>query len=194
MQAVDRTPAIREALARARASHEIVGLAEAETRPQLKLLGTVASGAGGAPRETQRDVTFGSGLVPWIPNAFVGLVLSWRFFDAVADARVERARALEEVARADVRVLRNDRVAAVEQARVGVEVARDTLPSLEALKRAAVRNQAQAEARFRSGLGTSIEMADAIALLADAETQLALGRFEVTRTQARLTRAIAEGR
>jgi outer membrane protein TolC len=74
-----------------------------------------------------------------------------------------------------------------------VIVARDALPGLERAVEAAVANYAQADARFKAGLGTSVELADAEALRADAEIQLALGRFELARARAALGRAIAEG-
>jgi len=57
---------------------------------------------------------------------------------------------------------------------------------------AAVANYAQADARFRSGLGNAVELADAEALRTDAEIQLALGSFELARARAALGRAIAE--
>jgi outer membrane protein TolC len=58
---------------------------------------------------------------------------------------------------------------------------------------AARANQAQAEARFKSGLGTSVELAEAEALLAEAEIRKALGEFDVARARAALGRALAEG-
>jgi outer membrane protein TolC len=58
---------------------------------------------------------------------------------------------------------------------------------------AARANYAQADARYKSGLGTSVELADAEALRTDAEIQLALGQFELARARASFGRAIAEG-
>jgi outer membrane protein len=72
-------------------------------------------------------------------------------------------------------------------------VARDALPSLEHELEAARANYAQAEARFKAGLGTSVELADAEALRADAEIHLAIGVFDLARTRAAFGRAIAEG-
>ena len=64
---------------------------------------------------------------------------------------------------------------------------------LKKLLEAATANQVQADARFQKGLATAIEVADAEGLRTEAEIQLALGRFEVARARARLSRAIAEG-
>jgi outer membrane protein TolC len=75
---------------------------------------------------------------------------------------------------------------------VGVVVARRALPALQQTLDAARANWAQADARFRAGLGTAVELADAEAVLADAEVQLALGTFDVARTRAVFGRAIAE--
>jgi outer membrane protein TolC len=67
------------------------------------------------------------------------------------------------------------------------------LPALQTAVTASRANYAQADARFRSGLGTSVELADAENLRADAEIQLALGKFQVARSRAVLGRAMVEG-
>jgi outer membrane protein TolC len=71
-------------------------------------------------------------------------------------------------------------------------VARQELPALQQSLDAARANWAQADARFRAGLGTAVELADAEAVLADAEINLALGVFEVARTRVVFGRRIAE--
>ena len=81
----------------------------------------------------------------------------------------------------------------MQRAYVAVEVARDALPGLERAQVAARANYAQADARFKAGLGTRVELADAEALRTDAEIQLALGQFELARARAAFGRAIAEG-
>ncbi|HZS42534.1 MAG TPA: TolC family protein, partial [Polyangia bacterium] len=55
---------------------------------------------------------------------------------------------------------------------------------------AARANQAQADARFRAGLGTIVELADSEALLTGAELELAIGRFTVARARAALGRVM----
>ena len=72
------------------------------------------------------------------------------------------------------------------------EVARAALPALERSLTAAQANLQQAEARFKAGLSTSVELADAEALLTEAQNQLALGRFDEARARARLARALSE--
>jgi len=56
---------------------------------------------------------------------------------------------------------------------------KELLPGLVRAKEAARANQVQAEARFKAGMGTSVELADAEALLVSAEIQLAEGEFEL---------------
>ena len=63
----------------------------------------------------------------------------------------------------------------------------------EGPRRRARANWAQADARFRAGLSTAVELADAEEVLAGAEINVALGVFEVARTRAIFGRAIAEG-
>lgn len=191
--AEERDPALREARARVVAEGARVDSARAELRPEVALLGTVMSAAGGAPRERIQDTTFGTGTVPWIPNYFVGLVLRWRIFDGVARARVETAQRAEEVARAEETEARREGAAQVEEAWNAADLAVRALPALERMVAAARANYAAVEARGRVGLGTSVELADAELLRTEAEIQLALGHFDVARTRARLARSIAEG-
>jgi len=82
---------------------------------------------------------------------------------------------------------------AVRQASVALDVAKSAIEPLERAKTAAEANYAQAEARFKAGLGTSIELADAENVRTDADIQLALGTFESARARAALGRAMAEG-
>jgi outer membrane protein TolC len=128
-----------------------------------------------------------------VPNWDVGLVLSVPLFDGSVNARRRASRARENVRREELSLVRERDVAAIRQAYVGVDVARAALPGLGRAVDAARANYAQADARFRSGLGTSVELADAEELRAAAEIQLALGQFELARARAAFGRAIAEG-
>jgi outer membrane protein TolC len=86
-----------------------------------------------------------------------------------------------------------ERLSAVMRQRLAeAEVARAALPALERSTTAAQANLDQANARFKAGLGTSVELADAEALLTEAQIQLALGRFDEARARARLARALSE--
>jgi outer membrane protein TolC len=80
----------------------------------------------------------------------------------------------------------------VQQAILAVRVASAALPALVRSVEAARANYEQVDARFRSGLSTGVEVADAEALRAEAEIDLALGRFELARARIAFGRAIAE--
>ena len=80
----------------------------------------------------------------------------------------------------------------MQQAYLAAVVSSEALPALERAAEAARQNQAQADARYRAGLATAVELADAEALRTDAEIQLAIGQFDLARARARLARATAE--
>jgi outer membrane protein len=186
-----RDPHLASQLARLQAQAEHTTAVGAELRPDLFATGTLSGRAGGA-RSSGANADF-MGLLPSVPNWDVGLVLSWPLFDGVVDARRNAAAAQERTRQAEIGVARQELAALVQRTFVNAGVARATLPGLERSVAAAVANEAQADARFRAGLGTSVELADAEALRVDAEIQLAIGRFEVARTRAAFGRAIAEG-
>lgn len=181
-------PAIRLAVLRAKAAHARVTATGAQSRPEVWLIGTVNSAAGGAPREAPKsDQTWGRGFVPWVPDYFAGIVFAWRFYDPVVDARTDSARREEDVANAEVGVVQRERVALIERVWMALQVASAALPALERAVAAARANHQQAETRFASGMGTAVELADAEALRISAEIELEQGRFEVGRASARLS-------
>jgi outer membrane protein TolC len=81
----------------------------------------------------------------------------------------------------------------VQKSYYAVEIARASLPALQRALEAARLNYAQADARFKAGLGSGVEVADAETLLAESEIRLAMGRFELARARAIFGRMIAEG-
>jgi outer membrane protein TolC len=190
--ATARDPRLLALVARLKAQELATKAVRAELRPNLQLTGTLSTRAGGAP-PTSGDSADYNGLLPSVPNWDAGLVLSWPLFDGTIDARVSAERAKENVAREDLSVAKEMLVAKVEQAYVAVDVARRALPDLQQAVKGAIANYAQADARFKAGLGTSVELADAEALRTDAEIQLAMGIFQLAQTRAAFGRAIAEG-
>jgi len=131
--------------------------------------------------------------LPTVPNWDIGLVFSWPIYDGVVVARGRASEAQESALRDDVVALKQVLSSNVQRAYINVEVARDALPGIEHAVAAAITNYAQADARFKAGLGTAIELADAEALRADSEIQLAIGKFDLAKARASLGRAIAEG-
>jgi outer membrane protein TolC len=176
-------------VARLHAQEQETKAVSALLRPNLQLSATLSGRAGGAGT----DVPAGGGFVPDVPNWDAAVVLSWPLLDPTVSARAHASRAAEEERRSEIDLTRQAAVAGAEQAYLAVEVAEQALPSLARELDAARANGAQADARFKAGLGTSVELADAEALRTDAEIRLALGAFELARARAAFGRAIAEG-
>ena len=190
--ASERDPRLQEALARLRQQELETRAVAALARPDIHLSAAISGRAGGAAPNSGPE-TPGSGFVPNVPNWDGVLVLSWPLFDPTINARARAAREFEEVQRSEIDLVRQQVVAAVEQAYVSVVVSREALPSLRHELDAAQANYAQADARFKAGLGTSVELADAEALRAEAEIRLAIGIFDLAKARAAFGRAIAEG-
>ncbi|HEY3594591.1 MAG TPA: TolC family protein, partial [Polyangiaceae bacterium] len=192
-QASKRDPRLLAAFALLRAEEARTNAIGAELRPDLTLTGSFSGRAGGGPPSGNGGSADGDGLLPNVPNWDVGIVLSLPIFDAVVNARQSASRELQAVRREQVDEAATDEVVAIRQAYVSVDVARTTLPGLERAVEAALANYAQADARFRAGMGTSVELADAESVRTDAEIQLALGQFDLARARSVLGRAISEG-
>jgi outer membrane protein TolC len=192
-QASRRDPRLLAAVAELRAEEQRTRAIGAEMRPDLSLTATVSGRAGGAPPSGNGEPARFGGWVPYVPNWDVGVVFSWPLFDGTVRAREDASRARAAARRADVAVVRHEQVATIRVRYAAVKVARSALPGLERSVEAAHANYAQADARFQSGLATSVELADAEALRTNAEIQVALGRFELARARASFGRAIAEG-
>lgn len=186
-------PRVLRAMAELKAEEAKTRAVSAERRPDLSLTATVSGRAGGATPSGTGTLPEGNGWVPSVANWDIGLVFSWPIFDGTVDARVRASRTAEDVRREEIALATQKEVAAIRIAYGGVKVAAATLPGLERAVEAARANYAQAEARFRAGMGTSVELADAEALRTDAEIQAALGKFELARARSTFGRAIAEG-
>lgn len=184
-----RNPALVSALASIRAGHEARRAIGRELLPNLFASVGVNGRAGGAPASGV-DPPTGAGWLPYVVNWHAGVVLQWNLFDATVLARRDTARAREEQLRADYDTARTATVLAVQRAWIDEQGALTAIPALVQAVAAAQANQQQADARFRGGLGTAVELADAEALLTAAEVELAVGRFTVDRARARLARAI----
>jgi outer membrane protein TolC len=191
-QAADHDPLLQEARSRVRFADTLTRAIGAEMRPDVALTATF-SGRAGTASPSSGSVSDNYGPLPLVPNWDVGLILRWPLYDPVVAARRDAAASRTAVARADVSVLSQQETAAIQQAYVSFEVNQAAVVSLQQAVDAARANYAQAEARFKAGLGTSLELADAEALRTDAEIQLAVGQFEALRGRAVIGRLIAEG-
>lgn len=190
-QALARDPGRRAALARLLGQEALTRALLRQWAPSLNFTATISGRAGGAPLTSGPSGE--SGFVPAVPNWDVGLVLSMPLFDGVLLARREQSRAQEDVFRHELEVVQRRLLTELQRAYTGFRIATATLPALLAAATAAQKNYDQASARFRAGLATSVELADAEALRTEAEIQLAIGRFEVARARAGFNRVVARG-
>jgi outer membrane protein TolC len=191
IQQAARDPRILEAEARLRAQEQATRAIGAELRPNLALSSSISARAGGAPPSSGPPANQ-DGWVPNVPNWDVGIVVTWPIFNGVTAARQRASRAREDVQREELALVRYQRTVAIQQAYVSERIARATLPALERAVSAARANYDQVEARFKQGVSNGVELADAEALRAQAEIELALGRFELARSRIAFGRAIAE--
>lgn len=183
-----RDPLVLEARARLSAQQAQTVAVRAQLRPHLFATASFSGRGGGAPPNSGPPSPL-DGWVPATPNWNVALVLSWPLFDATVLARGAASRAREDALRADVAVVRRSVVTAAQLAYREVEIAQQTLSALERAAVAARANYAQADARFKATLGSSVELADAETLRTEAEIQLALGKFQLARARMALERA-----
>lgn len=190
-QALGHDPGLRAALAKLTSQQALTRATMRQWAPSLALTAGVSGRAGGAPLNSGPSGV--SGWLPTVPNWDVGLVLQVPLFDGVVLARRNQSQATEEVLRHEIDLTRRRLLTEIQRAYTGFRIAEATLPALLAAATAAQKNYEQANARFRAGLSTSVELADAEALRTDAEIQLAIGRFETSRARATFNRGISLG-
>jgi outer membrane protein TolC len=190
--AAARDPRILEAQARVRALEQATKAIATELRPNLGVTSSISLRAGGAPASSDGPAAKGGGWAPDVPNWDIGLILSWPIFNGVIAARERASREREQVERESLGLVRYQSTSAIQQAFIAVQIAKVTLPALQSAVDAARANYEQADARFKSGIGNAVELADAEGLRTQADIDLALGQFELARARVALGRAIAE--
>jgi len=192
-RAVELDPAVQEAVGRVRAEHSLAESVSASSRPNLSAAAAVSVRAGGASA-SNGEVADGNGFVPNVPNYSAGIVLSWPFCEPVTRARVRALRAREHSLSVEVEVARQRAFSRTRQAYENLAVANAEQTALAQAVQAARANHEQAEGRFREGLGTATELADAETLRLNAEVEQVIGRFQVATAAAELDRAMARDR
>jgi outer membrane protein len=192
--ALDHDPLLRQQRARVVQQRATTRVIASELHPDISLSATLSGRAGDAsPASGAVPVPAGGGWIPNIPNWDGGLVFTWPLLDFSVKAREDASRAFEQARQAEVDEVRQRLAASVQKAYVDLIFTQQALPALEKTLTAARANYAQAEARFRNELGTSVELADAQALLTTAEVDVTIGRYDQLRARAFLGRVIAEG-
>jgi outer membrane protein TolC len=189
--ALSMSPIVRELMAVVRAQEAQTKIQKTLLRPSLYLSAAFSARAGGAA-PSSGPVPYGDGWLPVIPNYDAGLVLSWPVWDPVVWARKRASETREAVARAQLEAARIAVAHQAEQARQQLLVAAESIPALERAEAAARANHAQAETRLRAGLGTITELADAEAVLLDAQLGLVSGRYQLLTARAALARLLAD--
>ncbi len=190
-RAAEASPTVQRAEAALRVQDAYVDEVASRTRPRVYLDGAI-DGRGGGFTAPDRPQAIGAGLVPQVPNYDLGVVFVWPIWDPTANETERAARARKRAAEED---LRGARAAASQDARkerIRVDIAERTVNALERSVAAATANAEQADVRFRSGLGTSLELSDAEGLRVEAEVQLAAARLEWMTARASLARILSE--
>lgn len=190
--AAQRNPAIAAALARLRAQTYATKEITRELLPNLFASAGLNGRAGGTPATGGGPTPYGDGWLPDVANWHLGLVLQWNVFDGTVLARREASKAREQAMQADLELQRMAVALGAQRSWLDLDAALRALPGLAQAVAAAQANQQQAEARFRAGLGTIIELADAEALLTTAQLELAVGQFSVARARATLGRVMGQ--
>lgn len=180
--------AMREAAAAQQATTRALATA---ARPFLSATGAISGRGGGAP-PSSGQATLGVGFLPLVPNLDVGLILTVPLHDPTLAARVEASRAREEAMRHETDGVRLRQIAAARQSQQAARIADSALPALDRAARTAIVNAEQAEARFKAGLGTVTEVAEAEALRVEAELQVILGKFDARRARVALKRSLSD--
>jgi outer membrane protein TolC len=183
--AAQRNPAIHAAQAKVTAQANTTSAITHELMPNLFATAGLSGRAGGIATSNGAS-PYGGGWLPDVPNWHLGLVLAWNVFDGATLARRSASLAREDAARADLELTRIATNIGAERAYLDLDAALRALPGLRQSIDAARANQAQAEARFKAGLGTVVELADAEALLTNSQLELAVGEFAIARSRASL--------
>ena len=192
-RAVVLTPEVQNAIERVRAEHLQAESVAASVRPNLYASAAVSLRAGGATA-SNGVAPDGHGFEPSVPNYSAGIVFDWPIFEPVIRARVRAMRAREHALAFDVEVARQAAFSHARQAYESASIANAALSALAKSAQAARANHDQAEGRFRAGLGTSTELADAETLRLNAETEQVVGQFQAAMARAELERAIGNDR
>lgn len=184
-------PFLRETLADLAAARSSSRAANFEYLPRVDLVAGIF----------QRDSGFtinampgpGNGLVPNTTNSAVGIIVTVpikRLFEARADVRAQAAK--EQLARA-----RRDEVKLaiqkqVDSARAILDGARRVAANTPAELAAARATELQFTARYRAGLATVVDVAEANRILTQAEVDDAVARVNVWRAMLLLARAVGD--
>jgi outer membrane protein TolC len=173
-------PALVEAGAAVSAAQKRQEAVGVEYLPRLELVGALwARGSGYFPKSDGSPPP-GHGLVPDTPNWAAGVNFTWPILEIVGT----RARARAESANVRLASARQEQISQLIDAQLLsaatiVDAAQKVAAQTPVAVNAARAAETQATARYRSGLATVLEVAEAERLLTDAEIQDAEARLGV---------------
>ena len=124
-------------------------------------------------------------------NWNVGVALTWQVFSGgLTNGQVDEARALVVVQDSELASIRLRVQYDVEQAKSTIETTQASLSAAEEALRLAGSQLAQAQARYREGISTIIELRDAQFGLTSASSQLVQAQLDLYRARAQLMAAL----
>lgn len=150
--------------------------------PQFRLQSGI-SGRGSGLNNTGQFLGGDSGLIPDRYNWALGITATFSPFDIFSlRARKQIEAANERSARAVYEGTVQQLTAAEQRARTSLETSIEIAKNAEVELSAAQQSDRQAEARYKSGLATLVELADAQQLMVNAESDEAVAKLNVWRS------------
>ena len=189
-------PLLAQADAAVRAADAHERAVELQYLPRLNLFASLwvrGSGLSNGTTAGSLPPSAADGFAPDTPNWAAGIVLTWPALDIVAThARARAAKAQLEVARAQQTDVQQAVQSQIDTAKNVLEAARRVATNTPIALNAARAAESQATARYRAGLASVVEVAEAQRLLAQAEADDAVARLNVRRAELLLARAIGD--
>ncbi len=177
-QAVRTRPELASLRATVDAQSWTLAAAQRSLWPSLRL-GATASGAGAVPVSQPAS------------TVSAGVTLSWTLFDGLSSrAGADAASARLEVSRAQLGDEEQRVWQELDGAATGVASARAQLPAAEEALAAARDLLGLADARYREGVGSSLELADAELEVATAAAKRVQVEYDLASARAQLVRAL----
>jgi len=182
MPVFENVPILRTAQAALTTAKAQKHVLDREYFPVFHFLGGVNMRGSGLNVEGRRSSQDVHGLVPFVPNYQVAMIINWNFLDIFrlkAEKKVQLER-IEQQSQDLNLVLQNLKTQDV-QSRARVKAAIALAENMPVQVAAATMAASQAEARYRTGLGSVAQVAEANQVLAQSRAQEAMARIGVWR-------------
>jgi len=177
--------------ARALEARPELGNIASQQRAQQLTVQSLRGGYGPSFGAVANAIETGSSLDKLIPNWYVGLTLNWAIFQGgYTHGQVREAKGNLIGLAGQAAALRLQVEVDVEQARLGVQAAKATITAAEEALVNARDQLSLAEARYKQGLGSVIELDDAQVAFTTAAAQAVQARFGLGSARAQLLAAL----